>query len=76
MPVVQATVRFDGITADGDCIIDIDYVGTVGNTDMETYSQIWKIAETVIFDCVFMPRGITHGGFASGLGECLEALAY
>ena len=57
------------IIADGDCIIDVDYVGFVGHTDVETYTRIWSVAESVIHDCAFMPSGTTYGGLAAGLGR-------
>ena len=58
----------DAFVVDGDCIIDIDYVGSVGTTDLETYQEIGRAAELIIFDCVFAPGGVGHGGVAAGLG--------
>lgn len=55
--------------ADGDCIIDIDYVGGVGDTDLGTYKEIGRMAELIIFDCVFEPEAVHHGGIAAVLGK-------
>lgn len=41
----------------------------MGNTDMETYSKIARTAELILFDCVFEPGGVRHGGIAAGLGR-------
>lgn len=49
--------------------MDIDYVGGVENTDLETYKEIGRMAELIIFDCVFEPEGVRHGGIAAGLGK-------
>ena len=47
----------------------MDYVGIVGNADLETYKEISKVAELIVFQCVYQPTGVSHGGIAAGLGE-------
>ena len=54
--------------ADGDCIIDINYVGVAGGTDRETYEEIRRIAELMIFQCMVRSGGVRHGGIAAGVG--------
>lgn len=60
------------ISSDGDCIIDVEYAGRVGDTDLETYKDMWTSAETLAYECVFAPKGISHGGIAAELGAIGE----
>lgn len=55
--------------ADGNCIIDIGFVRDIGNSDLETYKEIGRIAELIIFELVVGPGDVRHGEIASGFGK-------
>ena len=58
----------DATIADGECIIDVDFVGGAGDTDVASYSMIKMVAESLLFQCVFTPNKTPHGGSAAGFG--------
>lgn len=58
--------------ADGDCVIDIDFVEYMGHTDLETYKEMGRTAELVIFECVLEPGAVRHGGIACSFGKSGE----
>ena len=58
----------DATIADGQCIFDVDYVGGVRDTDVDSYNGIKNVAEMLLLQCIFAAKRIPHGGSASGLG--------